>query len=75
MYPQPEMHLGEAMIKGGVDLGEESSFGELVSVTSLFDCHVAALYKGKALMEAGEGMKRLAEVKDALVSSYAVLQC
>ena len=29
-YPQPEGLLGETMMKGGEDLGEESLFGKIV---------------------------------------------
>ena len=32
-YPHPETGLGEAMMKGGADIGEDSSFGE---------CHVTS---------------------------------
>ena len=31
-YPQPEGLLGETMMKGGEDLGEESLFGKTVHV-------------------------------------------
>uniref|UniRef100_A0A3B5LGP7 Uncharacterized protein n=1 Tax=Xiphophorus couchianus TaxID=32473 RepID=A0A3B5LGP7_9TELE len=46
-YPQAESILGDAMLKFGRDLGEESCFG-------------------LALIDAGEAMKELGEVKDAL---------
>lgn len=46
-YPQPEGTLGEAMVKFGKDLGEESVFAA-------------------SLIEAGESMKQMAEVKYAL---------
>ncbi|GFU03768.1 endophilin-A [Nephila pilipes] len=46
-YTQPEGTLGEAMVKYGKDLGEESPFG-------------------LSLIEAGEALKQMAEVKYAL---------
>ncbi|MBN3292590.1 SH3G2 protein, partial [Polypterus senegalus] len=46
-YPQAEALLGEAMVKYGRELGEESNFG-------------------LALIDAGDTMRELAEVKDAL---------
>ncbi|XP_054711961.1 endophilin-A-like isoform X2 [Uloborus diversus] len=46
-YPQPEGTLGEAMVKFGKDLGEESPFG-------------------LSLIECGEALKQMAEVKYAL---------
>ncbi|XP_071035213.1 endophilin-A isoform X9 [Parasteatoda tepidariorum] len=46
-YPQPEGTLGEAMVKYGKDMGEESAFG-------------------MSLIEAGEALKQMAEVKYAL---------
>uniref|UniRef100_UPI00358EB9A0 endophilin-A3-like isoform X1 n=1 Tax=Myxine glutinosa TaxID=7769 RepID=UPI00358EB9A0 len=46
-YPQPEGILGEAMLKYGDEMGNDSSFGG-------------------AMIEVGEGMKKLAEVKDSL---------
>lgn len=46
-YPQPEGTLGEAMVKFGKDLSEESAFG-------------------LSLIECGEAMKQMAEVKYAL---------
>uniref|UniRef100_A0A8C4R9Y6 SH3 domain containing GRB2 like 1, endophilin A2 n=1 Tax=Eptatretus burgeri TaxID=7764 RepID=A0A8C4R9Y6_EPTBU len=46
-YPQPEGILGDAMLKYGDEMGNNSSFG-------------------KAMAEVGEGMKKLAEVKDSL---------
>ncbi|KAK7909963.1 hypothetical protein WMY93_014647 [Mugilogobius chulae] len=46
-YPQAESVLGDAMLRFGRELGEESCFG-------------------LALLDAGESMKELGEVKDAL---------
>lgn len=46
-YPQPEGTLGEAMVKFGKDLGEESGFG-------------------MSLIECGEALKQMAEIKYAL---------
>ncbi|XP_062240564.1 endophilin-A1-like [Platichthys flesus] len=46
-YPQAESVLGDAMLRFGRELGEESCFG-------------------LALVDAGESMKELGEVKDAL---------
>ncbi|XP_011484991.1 endophilin-A2 isoform X1 [Oryzias latipes] len=46
-YPQPEGLLGEAMLKYGRDMGDDTNFGG-------------------ALLDVGETMKRMAEVKDSL---------
>ena len=63
-----ETSVGDAMIKGGTDLGEDSAFGRFYSLSSYImclscDCHVT----GEALLDLGEGMKQLGEIKDALV--------
>ncbi|XP_072318968.1 SH3 domain containing GRB2 like 2a, endophilin A1 isoform X5 [Eucyclogobius newberryi] len=52
-YTQTEAILGESMQKFGRELGDDSTFGELSNF-------------GQALVEVGEAMRELAEVKDAL---------
>ncbi|XP_051516646.1 endophilin-A1-like isoform X1 [Myxocyprinus asiaticus] len=51
-YQQAETVLAEAMLKFGRELGEESSFGNCIF--------------SLALLDAGESMRELGEVKDAL---------
>lgn len=77
-YPQPEGLLGECMTKYGQDMGNNTSFGEnaarepvSISVRSLKQDRTlaASLFfciPGGALVDFGESMLRLAEVKDSL---------
>ncbi|XP_067839560.1 endophilin-A1-like isoform X1 [Heptranchias perlo] len=66
-YPQAEGLLGESMIKFGKELGEESNF---VQFPNHPECTETCLRRppiySQALIDAGEAMKQLAEVKDAL---------
>ncbi|KAI4871752.1 hypothetical protein NFI96_029493 [Prochilodus magdalenae] len=57
-YPQAEGVLGECMVRYGRDMGEDTNF---VRVCVCEDTNF-----GGALVEMGESMKRLAEVKDSL---------
>lgn len=80
-YPQAEGLLGECMLKYGRDMGEDTNFGErsVLSYQQLpktmgngfnfyitFLCVFSTWSVGGALVEMGEAMKRLAEVKDSL---------
>ncbi|XP_023603614.1 endophilin-A2 isoform X2 [Myotis lucifugus] len=74
-YPQSEGLLGECMIRHGKELGGESNFGEgCRDGLSRLHGQAARLREGRpelphtgdALLDAGESMKCLAEVKDSL---------
>ena len=64
-YPQPEGILGEAMCKYGKDLGENSNFCKW----NTWQCkHIFWQYflLAQSLIEMGEALKEMAEVKYAL---------
>lgn len=75
-YPQPEGLLGECMTKYGQDMGHNTSFGEnaardpvSISVLKRDRTLASGLFffiPGGALVDFGESMLRLAEVKDSL---------
>lgn len=62
-YPHTEGFLGEMMVKGSTDLGEDSYFGWL-----LFDAWIIIIQcSAQALADFGDTMKQVADFKDALV--------
>lgn len=90
-YPQPEGTLGEAMVKFGKDLGEETCFGMFTlshflwnilpyfywNKTCLVFAYAARYFifhsilivlfiAGSSLIECGEALKQMAEIKYAL---------
>ncbi|KAJ6662780.1 hypothetical protein lerEdw1_010984 [Lerista edwardsae] len=79
-YPQTEGLLGDCMLRYGRELGEESAFGELVercdgggwyvlvcgSVLNIMGEDDRSLAYSTALIDVGESMKQMAEVKDSL---------
>ena len=65
-YPQPEDILGDCMIKGGTDLGDESNFGELRREDEEIFL-LKTFFSGQGLTSVGESLKEMASYKDDLV--------
>lgn len=67
-YPQPEGLLGDCMLMYGRKLGEESAFGKLKFYFVKWEIDVDFIL-GQALVEMGESLKQMADVKYSLDDS------
>ncbi|KAL0596699.1 Endophilin-A3 [Plecturocebus cupreus] len=68
-YPQTEGLLGDCMLKHGKELGEDSTFAYSQLTLQKGSTHLTlfpGVSEGNSLIEVGESMKLMAEVKDSL---------
>ncbi|CAF90745.1 unnamed protein product [Tetraodon nigroviridis] len=69
-YPQAEGLLGDCMLRYGQELGEDSVFGTKFYHPITLSLHKTKCFRfcslGGALVETGEGLRQMADVKDAL---------